>query len=122
MDEVRHYVQARQKPLPPEDLVGLYLKSPLQSSPRNQEALQRWGEQIRKHRHRDVLRRLRRFRKSAVTITGAFFHELCDWLTRPFERSSVSPAPQFAIKKVLNFAGNPEWDPEAASALLARTF
>ena len=57
----------------------LHLKSRLQSSPRDQGALKQWGEHIHKHRHRDVLRRLRHFRKSAVTTTGAFFHELCDW-------------------------------------------
>ena len=122
MDEVWQYVQARQKPLPPEDPVVLHLKSRLQSSPRDQEALKQWGEHIHKERHRDVFRRLHCFRKLAVTTTGAFFHELCDWPTRPFERSAVSPAPQSALEKLPNFASNHEWDPEAASALLARTF
>ena len=70
----------------------------------------------------DVLRRLRRFRKSAATAMGVFFREVCDWLTRPVEWSAVSPDPQSALDKVPNFAGNPEWDPAVASALLAETF
>ena len=86
----------------------LHLKSQLQSSPRDQKALKQGGEHIHKHTHRDVLRHLHRFRKSAVTTTGAFFLELCDWLTRPFERSSVSPAPLSALERLPNVAGNPQ--------------
>ena len=43
-------------------------------------------------------------------------------LTPPFERSPVSPDPQSALDKLPNFAGNPELDPAAASALLAEAF
>ena len=68
------------------------------------------------------MRRLRRFRNFAATATGVFFRELCDWLTRPFERSAVSLDPRSALDKLPNFAGNPEWDPAAASALLAEIF
>ena len=72
MDEVRHYVQARQDPLPPEDLVVLLLRSRLQSSARDQRAVKEWGEHIQKQSPHDVLCRLRRFYKSAVTTTGVF--------------------------------------------------
>ena len=34
----------------------------------------------------------------------------------------MSPDPQSALDKLPNFAGNPEWDPAAALALLAKTF
>ena len=107
---------------PPKDPGILHLKSRLQSSPPDQEALKQWGEHIDKHRHRNVLPHLSRFPQLAVTTGGAFFHVLCDWLTQPFEKSSVSAPPQCAVQKTPNFAGNPEWDVEAAAALVARTF
>ena len=94
----------------------------LRASPRELEAVKQWGAHIHKKRHRDVLRRLRRFSKSAATATEVFFRELCDWFTRPFERSAVSPDPESALVKRPNFAGNPEWDLAAASALLGKTF
>ena len=122
LSEIQRYVILRQKPLPREDPALLQLQSKLRASPRDPEALKQWGAHIHEKRHRDVLRRLRRFRKSATTATGVFFRELCDWLTRPFERSVVSPDPQSALDKLPNFAGNPEWDPAAASTLLAETF
>ena len=93
LSEIQRYVILHQKPLPREDPALLRLQSKLQAFPRDPEALKQWGAHIHQKRHRDVLRRLRRFRKSAATATGVFFRELCDWLTRPFERSVVSPDP-----------------------------
>ena len=122
LSEVQRYVILHHKPLPREDPALLRLQSKLRASPRDLEALKQWGAHIHQKRHRDGLRRLRRFRKSVATTTGVFLRELCDRLTRPFERCAVSPDPQSALDKLPNFAGNPEWDPAAASALLAETF
>ena len=77
---------------------------------------------MQKKRNREAFRWLQRFRKATVTASGPFFCELCDWLMRPFDRSTVSPNPQSALAKLPQFAGNPTWDPVAASALLRSIF
>ena len=122
LQEVKQYVTLQQKPHPREDPVEQSLLSHLRTAPQDQDAPKQWGANMPKKRHREAFRRLRRFRKAAVTACGPFFRELCDWLMRPFDRSAVSPNPQSALAKLPQFAGNPTWDPVAASTLPRNIF
>ena len=116
LQEVKEYVTVRQKPHPREDPVEQNLLS------RFQAAIKQWGAHMQKKRHRETFRRLRHFRKAAVTASGPFFGELCDWLMRPFDRSTMSANPQSALAKLPQFAGNPAWDPVAASTMPRNIF
>ena len=122
LQEVKQYVTLQQKPHPCEDPVEQSILSPLCTAPQDQGALNQWGAHMQKKRHRAAFCQLRRFKKAEVTPSGPFFCELCNWVMRPFDRSTVSLSPQSALAKLPQFARNPTWDPVAASALLSNIF
>ena len=97
----------------------MHLRSQLNANPCNVDALRQHGDYMQKLGHKEVTKRLRSFRPSAVRASGDFFRKLSSWLLRPFESSSPSPYPECALSKL---PANPVWDPKGALAMLQDTF
>ena len=73
---------------------------------------------MQRKRHTEVIKKLHRFRKSAIGSTGSFFADLATWLVRPAHVSSMSPTLASATKRLPDFAGDPHWDPKKAFQVL----
>ena len=88
--EIWDYVTAHQKSRPKEDPTLVNVRSQLNANPRDTAALRQLGEYMQKLQHKEVTKRLRRFRHSAVRASGEFFQEPSSWLVRQFESSPLS--------------------------------
>ena len=75
-----------------------------------------------KCRHKEVMKRLDWFCKSAVKALGEVVRELGSYLLRPLESFFISPSPDSTVLKLPRFAGDPPWGPEEAKALLREAF
>ena len=118
LKEVVRYVAANKKPDRRPDQAHQDLQTRLAKNHGDQAALKLWGEHMQRKRHTDVMKKLRRFRKSAIGSTGTFFADLATWLVKPAQVSSMSPTLASATKKLPDFAGDPQWDPEKAFSML----
>ena len=116
--EIARYVAAHKKPDKRPGQAHQDLQTRLAQKPFDHTALKHWGEHMRRKRHTEVMKKLRRFRKSAVGSTGTFFADLATWLVRPASVSSMSPTLASATKRLPDFAGDPHWDPEKAFQVL----
>ena len=74
---------------------------------------------MQRKRHTEVMKKLRRFRKSAIGSTGTFFADLATWLVRPAHVSSMSPTLASATRRLPDFAGDLHWDPKKAFQFLS---
>ena len=118
LEEVARYVAANKNPDRRPDQAHQDLQTRLAKNPCDQAALKLWGEHMQRKRHTEVMKKLRRFRKSVIASTGTFFADLATWLVKPAHVSSMSPILAPATKKLPDFAGDPQWDPEKAFSML----
>ena len=99
LKEVARYVTANKKPDRRPDGAHEDLQTFLAKIPCDQAAPKLWGEHMQHKRHMEVMKKLRRFRKSAIWSTGTFFADLATWLVKPAHVSSMSPTLASATKK-----------------------
>ena len=118
LKEVARYVAAHKKPNGRPYQAHEDLQTRLPKNPCGQAALKQWGEHMQRKHHKEVMKKLRRFRKSAIGGTGTFFAELATWLVKPAHVCTMSPSVASATKKLPDFAGDPQWDPEKTFNML----
>ena len=74
LQEVARYVAANKKPDRRPDKIRQHLRTRLARNACDQAALKLWGEHMQHKRHTEVMKKLRRFRKSANLRLGAQGH------------------------------------------------
>ena len=114
LKEIAWYVAAHKKPNGRPDQTHQDLQTRLAHNPCDHAALKQWGGHMQRKRHTEVMKKLRRLRKSVIRSTGTFFADLATWLLRPARVSSMSPTLAWATKRLPDFAGDAHWDPEKA--------
>ena len=98
LKEVARYVAANKKPERRPNQAHKDLQARLAKNPCDQAALKLWGEHMQCKCHTEVMKKLRRFCKSAIVSTGTIFAELPTWLPKPAHVSSMSPTPASALR------------------------